>query len=719
MKTTLHNVSSITQLFNLNSTKLMKQTKICAMRMLPLIMGASFPVSAQDLPYSSGSTGADGAFVVPRQLPHREGFASAYDTARNEVVVFGGYGRGEAEVQVDGIKTETWVFNGTAWTQRSPATFVSARENASMVYDSVRQECVMFGGRRADGVYLNETWVWNGTNWTRKTPATSPSARWHHEMVWDSQNNRVLLFGGRSEAPATDHKDTWAWNGTTWAQLAVTAPPGDASGNYSYETYDAMAWDSTANKAVLFNPVLARTWTFDGTTWTYVPSGQVPASGQEPRMVYDPVRQEVVLGPGSSSNTTWTYKAGEWSQKSPATQPPHRYAYGLVWHGGQQKVLMFNGYSGPQAATNTYSWNGTDWQFVVGNSYIFSMAGRASGVWNYTSIEIPLGVSVFFTRNVQNSPVTWLATENVTVSGRVYLNGQDGPPNDLSGSVAQAGPGGFDGGQGAVRWDVSGSYAARAGQGPGGGAPGVTASQQGVSATYAGTYGNTMIQPLLGGSGGGGGASSISANGGNGGAGGGAIEIRSSKDILISGSIYANGGAASHGGATYGGGGSGGAIKLVADRISGTGRAEAKGGYPNNNLGRIRLEAFYRPFATQSSPVPSATAPTSAPALAGAPRLWIENVAGAAVGPTPTGSLATPDVVFTNAGSVTIQVKAENVPSGTPVKLRLTTTTGVITLPETGAAAVTLNGTGNAVFTTVVPRGQGTVQAFAEFNITP
>ena len=686
--------------------------------MLPAALGAVPSLQAQDLPYVSGSTGADGPLAPPTFMLNRDGFASAYDATRNRIVVFGGYGRGETGVQSDGFKPETWTFDGTRWALQATATFVSGRDGAVMVFDPVRNECVMFGGNRADGLILNETWTWNGTDWTKKAPAASPEVRKWSKMVWDTQNNRVLLFGGYNPNGNLIYKDTWTWNGTTWTKLTPTLNPGDGAGNYNYNDYDAMAWDSTTNRAILCNPPMQRTWTFDGTTWTYVPSIVHPNHGQHSRMVYDPVRQEVVLGPGSSFNQTWTYKNGEWTLRSPANVPQHRYNYGFVWHSGLQKAVMFNGYNGSLLATDTWAWGGTDWGLVLGNSYVFDMSARASGIWNFTNIDLPLGLTMTFRKNAQNSTVTWLATENVNISGNIILDGGNAPASDLSGAVAKGGPGGFDGGLGGVRFDVSGSYLGLAGQGPGGGAPGDTAGEQGGHGQYNGTYGNTLIQPLIGGSGGGGGASSASGNGGNGGAGGGAIMIASSKDININGSIYARGGNIAYGGGSYGGGGSGGAIKLVADRVSGTGIADANGSQ-GGGAGRVRLEGFYRPFASEVTPVPSATSPTLAPALANTPTLMIVNVAGSVVAQPPSGALTSPDVVFTNAGAVSIQVAGTNIPAGTAVKLRLVTTTGVINLPPTGGAQVTLDGTGNAVFNTVVPRGQGTLQALAEFTVPP
>ncbi len=697
----------------------MKTKLYTVLRMLPALLGAFQSLSAQDLPYSSGSTGADGPLTPPAYMPHRDGFAYAYDATRNRTVVFSGHGRGETGVQTDGIKPETWTFDGTRWALQTTATFVSARTAAAMVFDPVRNECVMFGGTRADGVILDETWTWNGTDWTKKTPAVSPEARTLVKMAWDSQNNRVILFGGHHPTGNVNYNDTWTWNGVTWTKLSPTTNPHDGGGiSYYYHDHDCMVWDSQNNRAVLTNVAFQKTWSFNGTAWTQIPGIIHPAVGSVPRMIYDPVREEVVLGPGSSQNQTWTYRNDEWTLRSPATVPQHRYSYGFIWDGSMQKALMFNGFNGSQLATNTWAWGGTDWAFVQGNSYLFDMTARASGIWNFTNIDIPTGLTLTFRKNAPNTPVTWLATQNVSIRGNIFLDGSDGPPNDFSGAVANGGLGGFDGGLGAIRFDVSGTYIGAGGQGPGGGEGGTTAGQQGGHGDYNGSYGNTLIQPLIGGSGGGGGASSDNSNGGNGGGGGGAIMIASSRDITVDGGIYARGGNPSWGGGSYGGGGSGGAIKLVADRVGGTGTADANG-RSGGGAGRVRVEGFYRPFASEVTPMPSSTAPTLAPALANTPLLMIANVAGEAVVQPPSGALTSPDVVFSNTGAVAVQVVSTNIPVGTPVQLRLTTPTGVILLPAVGGTPVTLDATGNAVFNTIIPRGQGTLQALAEFNVTP
>jgi hypothetical protein len=362
---------------------------------------------------------------------------------------------------------------------------------------------------------------------------------------------------------------------------------------------------------------------------------------------------------------------------------------------------------------DTWLWDGTNWEAATG---WFDMRGRASGTWNFTTIDVPARQSVRFIKNSANAPVRWLASSNVNIAGSIYVDGDFGAPipYDLP---APGGPGGFNGGVGGGPFNMSGSFAGSPGDGPGGGAPGTNQSQSAVSGKYAtAPYGNSFLQPLLGGSGGGGGASSPTARGGRGGGGGGAILLSSSRDMVIDGLISAQGGMGenSEPGGGSGGNGSGGGIRLQADRITVNGLLDVR------NDGRIRLESYARTIATvtniQGSNVVGFPVPTQ-PFDSAAAALRITSVAGQNVAQPPTGDPLRPDVIFSAPGDITVTVQADGtVPNGTPVKLRVTTLGSVINKPGAGDPAVTLNN-GTATFTLTVPKGSGTVQATAEFTL--
>jgi hypothetical protein len=351
----------------------------------------------------------------------------------------------------------------------------------------------------------------------------------------------------------------------------------------------------------------------------------------------------------------------------------------------------------------------------------------ADGILNYTTVTIPAGVTVTFQRNATNTPVTMLATGNVTIAGIINVNGQ----NSITASGAGAGPipgglggpGGFDGGQ-------SGSLSAgtgqngSAGRGSGGGQAGLFTP---TSTTGDGLYGpDTMIGliPLFGGSGGGGGGRIIGGtiDGGSGAGGGGAIVIASTTQIVVSsgGQILANGGQGLRFACSYqsGGGGSGGAIRLVAPSISNQGQIQALGstvGCPGPaGAGRIRVEAFSFPIFNTTSPSPSlVTSPgpvtaASTPALTSLPTLKITTVGGISVPASPTGAYATPDV-FLPAGTtnpITVTLTATNTPPGTIFRIQVMPQFAPVVAPVNTAPSTGTCTSSTASATVTVPVAQ-------------
>ena len=206
-------------------------------------------------------------------------------------------------------------------------------------------------------------------------------------------------------------------------------------------------------------------------------------------------------------------------------------------------------------------------------------------VFKYQSVTIPAGVTVTFKNHASRAPVVWLVQGNVTIIGpgtaagaapALNLNGTDGAAGDNARFLAEPGPGGFRGS----------AFTSNDGPGLGVGGGGIN-----VSGVYLGTYGNPRLIPLIGGSGGGNYGPAKS-----GGAGGGAIHICCAGTINLTGKISANGGRSS----SYG---SGGAVRLVANSINGTGRVEAIGfsaaaplSKSSNSVSRgiLRYSAFAR-----------------------------------------------------------------------------------------------------------------------------
>jgi sugar lactone lactonase YvrE len=169
----------------------------------------------------------------------RADHAMAYDAGHGQVVLFGGF-------TDDGSTLgDTWLWNGTTWTEQSLATNPSGRFFAAMAYDAVHNQVVMFGGQPSiSGGALNDTWVWDGTTWTEQTPANSPPARYGHTMAFDAQRGQIVLFGGES-ASSNFLNDTWVWDGTNWTQESPAASPAGRA-------FHNAAYDAAQGQVVLF-----------------------------------------------------------------------------------------------------------------------------------------------------------------------------------------------------------------------------------------------------------------------------------------------------------------------------------------------------------------------------------------------------------------------------------------------------------------------------------
>lgn len=322
-------------------------------------------------------------------------------------------------------------------------------------------------------------------------------------------------------------------------------------------------------------------------------------------------------------------------------------------------------------ATSTFNSGSTGSLGALNPSSNTTITLPADGVLNYTSINIPAGVTVTFTPNAANTPVYMLASGNVTIAGTIAVNGG----NATATTPGIGGPGGYPGGYAYTPYNVTGGYGLGPGGGPGSGP--TTTPTTGVHGSYAGigtgnspssTYGNVNILPLIGGSGGGGGyycCNTVTTN--NGGGGGGAIVVASSGTITHNGTIQAKGGAAY---TNYAGTGSAGAIKLMAQTITGSGILDASS--TTGGTGRIRLESNNLSLYGTSTPQFTYGVPGSVFGVA-PPTITITSIGGVNAPATPTGSYNIADITLPNTTTnpVSVGISATNVPVGTTFSVKV------------------------------------------------
>src|SRR5262249_10286998 len=109
---------------------------------------------------------------------------------------------------------DTWTFDSSfAWTKVSSANSPAARYSPAMAGRA--GTVVLFGGSSGSSLFA-DTWVFDGTTWTQ-SGATGPTGRIAHAMA--TQGTHVLLFGGNTSDTAT-----WSFDGAAWTSLGSAGP---------------------------------------------------------------------------------------------------------------------------------------------------------------------------------------------------------------------------------------------------------------------------------------------------------------------------------------------------------------------------------------------------------------------------------------------------------------------------------------------------------------
>ncbi len=307
------------------------------------------------------STGAWTQWTSPLSPTSRNAAVMAYDATHSQVVLFGGIGYA-------GVSNETWLWDGGHWTKQSPVTSPPARQEAVMAYDAARGKMVLFGGRQISGSsYLNDTWTWDGTNWTQLSPAASPSARAQASMAYDAALGKVVLFGGFLNGTG-QFSDTWSWDGTNWIQeLAPVSPPRRQAAS--------MAYDGINQRMLLFggNTILGLlndTWAWNGTTWLPLAPTSSPSSREFAAMAQNMTNGKIVLFGGNDTfndlGDTWTWDGSTWTQESPPVSPYSRRAAVMAYDGAGGQFLLFGGLiQNDTFLADTWAWDGSNWTRAV------------------------------------------------------------------------------------------------------------------------------------------------------------------------------------------------------------------------------------------------------------------------------------------------------------------------------------------------------------------
>jgi cysteine-rich repeat protein len=268
--------------------------------------------------------------------------------------------------------SSTCVVEAATWTQ-SMGNQPPRRYGHSIAYSPSRGRVLMFGGYFGgiNTPATNETWEWDGVNWAKLSPPMSPTPRMRHAMVLDPTRDRTLVFGGLDASPSVAYRDTWSWDGTTWAQVATTGP--------SYRTGNAMVFDPSLQRPMLFGgdngtgPPVGDMWTWNGSAWQQATPSPLPAARGGASLASDRATHRVLLFSGFGTifyDDTWLWNGTAWQQLTTATAPSTRGGAGFAADDTSGLAVLYGGGdSGGGPLFDTWMFKGSDWSVLSpGNS---------------------------------------------------------------------------------------------------------------------------------------------------------------------------------------------------------------------------------------------------------------------------------------------------------------------------------------------------------------
>ncbi len=302
--------------------------------------------------------------------PALVGTMMAADPARRQVVLFGG------GADMGRSTSETWTWDGSSWSRRHPSSSPPPRSYASMTYDAVRQEVVIFGGITSGKgpsapCCLNDTWVWNGTTWKEAHSTVVPPATNGAAMAYDpSLGLTVLLDGGF----------TWTWDGTEWSK-GPPAPPKVASGGMAFDPANGslvlVAFSQATKQPQTGQSPPIATWRFDGRAWTEQAGVDIPTPTDTrtawwPTLLAEDPLSGSLMGVDGLGRT-WSRDGSRWTVLNVKKVTPRSEAV-ITYDPTRHLVLLFGGLAGAgpvfagdvRAVSDLSVWDGKQWTVLPG-----------------------------------------------------------------------------------------------------------------------------------------------------------------------------------------------------------------------------------------------------------------------------------------------------------------------------------------------------------------
>lgn len=202
----------------------------------------------------------------------------------------------------------------------------------------------------------------NSYSWVKLSPLNAPSERGNYGIAYDSQRHLTVLFGGGRVTSGIG--ETFEWDGASWTRREFFS-------ERLWRSSPIMVYDPVRQVIVLFGGLngegqpLNDTWEYDGQSWKLIGPAHSPPARREACATFDERQGQVLMFGGESQgslyNDTWIYDGTDWIQQFPANAPSQRRVCAMTYDSARGVAVLFGGWSGQASFNDTWEWDGASW----------------------------------------------------------------------------------------------------------------------------------------------------------------------------------------------------------------------------------------------------------------------------------------------------------------------------------------------------------------------
>jgi hypothetical protein len=294
--------------------------------------------------------------------PGRSQCAGIYDSKRDRLIVFGGFGERD-------VLGDVWALSlgDTAeWREIHPAGEApSPRMEAQAVYDPEGDRLIVYGGLVLAGEHLldqtDEMWqltLGDSIAWTRLNPGGDlPGPLSGHRALWDTASSTMLVIGGGSQKSTNNDVFQYDPGINTWTRLAASGGPKRAY------YHPQVAYDRVRDRYLLYGTGASAPDDIDvdefrlrpAPAWNPLPGRVLPQGRFGQATIHDTRRDRMVIFGGVSQSgylaDPWFAPMSDPFQWSPletkGTPPSPRHEPVGVYDPLRDRAVFFGGWVYP------------------------------------------------------------------------------------------------------------------------------------------------------------------------------------------------------------------------------------------------------------------------------------------------------------------------------------------------------------------------------------